>query len=179
MSLDLCGDVIEHFSHLFAGGDRLELAVGQNGRQIKRPAMTLIDDPTPRTPLGIKAIRTDAHQQPGHRFDRLLRRREPDPRRRLITQRLESFEADGEMAASLVARHGVNLVHLRQKLKQALVLSVRVGTMDERFHIVGNVLHVTVTKNGEKARLMRGTVILRPWETWTVTQRLKDICPLT
>ncbi len=58
----------------------------------------------------VRGAGLDAHQEPGHQLDRLLRGRQPDARQRPARQRVEPLQRQGEMAAALVAGQRVDLV---------------------------------------------------------------------
>ena len=70
-------------------------------RQVAGAAMADIDD---------LARSLDADQKTRHRIDRLLRRRQADPHQRPIAERFQSLQRQRQMAATLVAGNGVNLV---------------------------------------------------------------------
>jgi hypothetical protein len=108
--LDLARDLREHLAHLLARSDRLELAARQHDLEIEGPAMAHVDDRAARLALRVDPIGPDTDEELRNALDRTLRRREPDPRRRLIAERLEPLERKGEMGAALVAGQRVDLV---------------------------------------------------------------------
>ena len=72
------GDAVEDVAHLFGGGDRFELAVGQLEREVEVALVAGVDDD------GQRAV---ADEQAPDGLDRLLRRRQTDPERTRVAQR--------------------------------------------------------------------------------------------
>jgi hypothetical protein len=97
------GDPVEHVSHLLAGGDRLQLPLGQLEGQVEVAAVAGVDD---RTGLGggLPA------EHPGQQLDRPLRGRQPDALGPGVGGPLEPLEGQRQVRAALVARRGVDLV---------------------------------------------------------------------
>ena len=94
-------DAIQHIAELLGGGDRFQFAVRQLERQI---------EVTPVADIDHRRRRPIAHQQLANHVDRPLRRRQADAHWMPFAERLEPFEAEGQMRAALVTRHGVDFV---------------------------------------------------------------------
>ncbi len=76
--------------------------------EVARALVAGIDD---RRVRRRRAVRPGADQEVRDRLDRVLRRRQPDPLQPVAAQRGEAFERQGEVAAALARRDGVDLVH--------------------------------------------------------------------
>ncbi len=98
---DQLGDAVEHVAHLLGRGHGLELAVGQLEGDVERPLVTDVDDRR-QWPV--------ADQEAADRLDRALGGGQTDPYRATVTHPLEPLEGEGQVRASLVAGHGVDLV---------------------------------------------------------------------
>ena len=85
---DVLGDAVDDVGHLLGRRHRFELALGQLERDVELALVPDVDD------LWQRAF---AHQQSSDRFDRPLRRRQPDARRPPVTQDLEPFEREREV----------------------------------------------------------------------------------
>ena len=99
---DVARDAVEDLVELISGQRRLELAVGQLQRQLEGPPVPHVDDGWRLLPL--------SNQQAGRRLHRLHRRRESDPDRWAIGDRLEPLERKREMRPALVASQGMDLI---------------------------------------------------------------------
>ena len=97
-------DLLPHFS----GHHRFQWRIRHFQQQIARPLVPGIDD----RDLGCgRTIRCRAHQQVRDRIDRVLRRRQSDPRQIAAAQRCQAFERQGQMCAALVRCDGVDFIH--------------------------------------------------------------------
>ena len=110
MVLDLRGDRVEDLPHLLAGRDGLELATGQDQLEVEGARVPRVDDRADRLSVRTHAFGPDAHEQLCHELDRPLGRREPDPRRPLVAEGVQSFERERQVGAAFVPRHRVDLV---------------------------------------------------------------------
>ncbi len=110
MKLHLLRDPIEDLRHLFGGRNRFEITAGQHRFEIERSLMTFVDDRTARLSRGILTLRSDSDEQLRNELDRPLRRREANACGPVITQCVESFEAQREMRSPFVSGHCVDLV---------------------------------------------------------------------
>ena len=101
------GNPVVHLGPHFRGHDRFERRRRHFQRQVARAVKPLVDH-------GARGV-APADQEVGDQIHRTLRGRQPDAaqaaRARVRGQRFEPFEGHGEMGATLVARHGVDLVH--------------------------------------------------------------------
>ena len=98
---DEVGDPVEHVGHLFVGGDRFELALGQFEREVEVALVARVDD---------RRQRPIPHEQTRHGLDRSLRRGQADPARPTVAQHFETFQREREVRTPLVACDGVDLV---------------------------------------------------------------------
>ena len=101
MFLDERGDAVEHVGHLLGARDRFDLALRQLDPEVEGADVPAVDD---------RRQRPVADQQPRHRLDRSLRRRQADAVRPRVAQRFQPLEREREVRAALVARDGVDLV---------------------------------------------------------------------
>ena len=101
------GDAVEDVGHLTAAHHRLELGGGQLDRHIEIAGVAAVDD------HGRRAVVVHAREQAGHHVERALGGREADALEAaaaLGDQRVQPLEAQGEVAAPLVAGQRVHLV---------------------------------------------------------------------
>ena len=101
------GDAVEDVGHLTAAHDGLELGRGQLDGHLEVAGVAAVDD------HGGRAVVVHAREQAGHQVERPLRGREADALEMaaaLGDQRVESLEAQRQVAAALVAGQRVHLV---------------------------------------------------------------------
>ncbi len=106
--LGVCGDLVQDVAELSPTGHRFELGVGELDRHIEIAGVAAVDDHR-RRPVVVHA-----REQAGHHVERALRGREADALEvaaGLGDQRIQSLEAEGQMAPPLVAGQRVHLVH--------------------------------------------------------------------
>ena len=110
MGLHVGGDAVEDVVELLAEATASSSSSGQLDGQVEVPLVADVDDGAAGLPSGVLRS-AGAHQEPGHRLDRSLGGREPDPRTgRRGAEALQALEGEGQMGSSLVSGHGVDLV---------------------------------------------------------------------
>jgi hypothetical protein len=108
--LHVHGDLVEYVGHLFGGRDGFELALRQLERQVQLALMSLVHHRAARGARRLAALRPRTDQQARHDLDRALRRRQANAHGAMVGQLLEPLERHGQVGATLVARHRVDLV---------------------------------------------------------------------
>ena len=101
------GNAVEDVRHLAATHHRFELGGGKLDGHVEVAGVAAVDDD------GRRPLLVHAREQPGDQVEWPLRGREADalqPPATLGDERIESFEAEREMAAALVACERVHLV---------------------------------------------------------------------
>ncbi len=109
---------------LLLGGHRGELVPRDLHAQVEDAPAPHLDDGALRGPV---THPPGAHQEAGHLLDRAHRGREADALGAARAERLEPLEREGEVAAALVAGHGVDLVddHLADRGERPAPLLAR------------------------------------------------------
>ena len=108
MIAGVLGDAVEDVRHLAAAHDGLELGGGELNRHIEVAGVAAVDD------HGGRAVVVHAREQARHQVERPLRGRQADALEAttaLAHQGVQSFEAQRQVAAPLVAGQRVHLVH--------------------------------------------------------------------
>ncbi len=105
------GDQVKDLRHLLGRGDRAELVSGQVKAEVELAAVTGVHDRAARRAIRLGAAVARSDQEPGHRLDRTLGGRQADPLHRLTGDVGQPLQRQGQVRASLVPGHGVDLVY--------------------------------------------------------------------
>jgi hypothetical protein len=125
MRADVTRDAVQDLAPLLRRRDGAELAAGHLDGEIEGATVAHVHDAAAGAAVGIRDVRTGSDQQARNRLDRPLGGGEAHPRWPLLAERLQALEAERQVGAALVARHGVDLVddhrpHVPQHLAAAL-----------------------------------------------------------
>ena len=101
---ELGQSVVQLLPH-FRRHHRLERRRGDLDREVELPGVARVDN------AGVGCRVSGARQESGDLLDRLLGRGQTDALERAARQMLQPLEREREVAAALVPRHGVDLVH--------------------------------------------------------------------